>query len=269
MKLVLGLFLLVIGSEPIAAINTKLSIDELIKGSLPSVYDSKLFWQGELYSVEFSPEKKVPRWVSYVLDQSELESEGVNSESEFSKPHFPAQMLTQKNDWLGHHEKRAILLSRPQIWSKHKPYQMEAMHPSMLVPMWPEFYEKGQWARLAHHELNWVKIYKKMVVITGPVFDQASRKLSPYSQVMVPTSYFKIVLIPYPGDVRVSAFLLPHLKKALSTSELKTVTVSQIERLTGIEFFSGLPLSLAKQLKQQKDPLSLHRLKQKLYKDKY
>lgn len=59
-------------------------------------------------------------------------------------------------------------------------------------------------------------------------------------KVAVPKSYYKIIARGKGEDLSILAFLIPHSENALPLERF-LVPVDEVERLTGIDFFKGLP----------------------------
>jgi endonuclease G len=79
-------------------------------------------------------------------------------------------------------------------------------------------------------------------VVSGPVFaGKTPKKIGP-DKVAVPTHTYKVILCVHPnGDKEMLGFVLPNIDKPTGTISDYTFSVNQVEKLTGLDFFSALP----------------------------
>ena len=76
----------------------------------------------------------------------------------------------------------------------------------------------------------------EVFVLTGPIFQgQALRQLN--GRVLVPTDLFKAVYVPSRGEA--AAYVAPNA----AGNEWRQVSISELQQLTGIDVFPGLPQS--------------------------
>lgn len=99
---------------------------------------------------------------------------------------------------------------------------------------------EGGWQKLEEKVREWVQRDSALIVITGPIVEQGDTAAIGASRVRVPGAFYKIVLAHRVHPMRVAAFVYPN---ATCNGALQdyAVTVREIERLTGIDFFEALP----------------------------
>jgi endonuclease G len=81
------------------------------------------------------------------------------------------------------------------------------------------------------------------MVSSGPVFAGGTpvKTIGP-DKVAVPTHTYKVVLCVSPnGAKEMFGFVLPNIDKPSGTISSSTFSVNQVEKLTGLDFFSALP----------------------------
>ena len=96
----------------------------------------------------------------------------------------------------------------------------------------------GGWNKLEDKVRDWARRDSAIVVATGPVLS-AGMKTIGESRVAVPEHFYKVVFAPYATPRRAIAFLYPNGSSKGAISKY-AVTVDEVERLTGIDFFSAL-----------------------------
>lgn len=121
----------------------------------------------------------------------------------------------------------------------------ESFYLSNMAPQIGPSFNRGIWARLEERVRDLVRSRKRLIVITGPVYE--SDELPPPKKkeigdgtpgVRVPEGFYKIIYDP--KRQRVLAFLLPNRKlRKRKIGEFRT-TVRELEELTGLDFFPAL-----------------------------
>ncbi len=121
----------------------------------------------------------------------------------------------------------------------------ESFYLSNMAPQVGPSFNRGIWARLEERVRELVRSRKRLIVITGPVYE-SDELPSPKKReigdsepgVRVPEGFYKIVYDP--KRQRVLAFLMPNMKlRKRKIGEFRT-TVRDLEELTGLDFFPAL-----------------------------
>jgi endonuclease G len=79
-----------------------------------------------------------------------------------------------------------------------------------------------------------------LYVVCGPVLKNITKTIGITNQISVPDYYFKIILKHDDLTSKCIAFLMPN-EKCPFPLESYVVSVDSIEKMTGIDFFPGLP----------------------------
>lgn len=98
---------------------------------------------------------------------------------------------------------------------------------------------EGGWARLEEKVREWVLRDSALLVFTGPVVNEGDTTLAS-GRVRVPSSYYKVVLAPCVRPMRAIAFIYPNGNSGGRLSQY-AVSVDEVERRTGLDFFLTLP----------------------------
>lgn len=109
---------------------------------------------------------------------------------------------------------------------------------SNMSPQKPEF-NRERWAELE----SWIRTYvidfqEPVYVVTGPVLKEGLEKQGA-NEVSIPAQFYKIVLDLTGDEKKAIAFLMPNDHCAYPVSGYVT-SVDEIEKLTGLDFFSSL-----------------------------
>ena len=212
---------------------------------IPS-YARKSLVKHRHYMLSYNEAYEQAAWVAYGLKASQLSS------AERKRPYFieDPQVKTFSADWKNYknsgYNRGHLCPAGDRKFSKYA-YE-ETFFTSNISPMKPEF-NAGVWNRLELQVRNWVRHYDSLYVITGGVLRKGLPAIG-YEKVAVPDAFYKIVVRGALSDPEVLAFLIPHEETAAQLSSF-SVSVDQLERLTGIDFFPGLADVLEDQLESE------------------
>lgn len=98
----------------------------------------------------------------------------------------------------------------------------------------------GAWQMLEEKVREWAMRDSVLVVFTGPILAKQMPTIGKTSKIAVPGQFFKVVFAPYARPSRAIAFVMPNADADKLCSEY-AVSVAEVERLTGFDFFSTLP----------------------------
>ncbi|WPP49098.1 DNA/RNA non-specific endonuclease [Catalinimonas niigatensis] len=114
----------------------------------------------------------------------------------------------------------------------------ESFFMSNMSPQLPEF-NRGIWRLLEEQVREWALENGKLFVVTGPVFNQRSRRIGD-NKVSIPKAYYKVLLDYTEPEIKAIGFLLPNEG---SDKDIFTfaVPIDSIEKVTQIDFFPALP----------------------------
>jgi endonuclease G len=104
---------------------------------------------------------------------------------------------------------------------------------------------RGMWGSLERRTRDWVKRDGEAYVVTAPVLENGLNRIK--SGVSIPDYYYKIIY--FPDDQIVKAFLIPNIKPIKNEKFYDySVSVDEIEKVTGLDFFAELPDSIEDEL---------------------
>lgn len=108
-----------------------------------------------------------------------------------------------------------------------------------IVPQRPRL-NRELWQRIEEVEVDyWARWFGELWVFTGPVFDDRPQFMS--SGVEIPDGFYKILLdVDRAGKPRVIAFLVPQNVRGDAALDALVVSVDDIEKISGFDFFSEL-----------------------------
>ena len=98
---------------------------------------------------------------------------------------------------------------------------------------------EGGWAKLEEKVREWTARDSALLVFTGPVVSDSDTTLAS-GRVKVPSAYYKVILATCVRPMRVIAFIYPNGHSGGRLQQY-AVSVDEVERRTGLDFFSTLP----------------------------
>ena len=185
-------------------------------------------------------------WVCYILSAKQLQLPRLRRTNKFvPDPEViwkPVKAVDYaKTGYDRGHLAPAADMSYAELPLKHSFYM------SNISPQVPGC-NRGIWKRLEMQARKWALQEQRLCIITGPLF----LRKKPYNYmngIPVPDGFFKIVLDLTPPH-KMAAFVIPNdgSKKRL---RYFSVSVAEVEKMTGFKFFVGFPNS--RKLKRRND----------------
>lgn len=193
------------------------------------------------YTLSYSEENEQAEWVFYELKKSELNY----NNNDFKRPFFieDPMVKTGSADWKNYrrsgYDKGHLCPAGDRKYNKQ--LFEETFYTSNISPQKHDFNE-GIWNRLEQKVRYWASKYDGIYVVTGGVLDENLPTIGD-EEVSVPKYFYKVLLDNYKGEYKMIAFLVPHRDSDRPLYEF-VVSVDQIEKMTGIDFFPQLDNAL-------------------------
>ncbi len=128
--------------------------------------------------------------------------------------------------------------------------QRETFLMSNIAPQSPDL-NRIWWRVLEEKEANDFAVRLERVwVLTGPVFDQRIERLA--SGVEIPDAFYRIILDEENGAPRVLAFLAPQTITGKEPLAQFLISVREVERQTGLDFYPELPKEVQDRMESAK-----------------
>ncbi len=190
----------------------------------------------EGFEVSFNPDNKTPNYVVWTLQGLETEGASARSNKFWTDRELEGCADTKDYSYSGY-DRGHMCPAGEQKWSD------EAMHHSFVMAnICPQSHElnTGAWKTLEDKERIWAKRDSAIVIVAGPIYDTSDKKTIGNNRVRVPSAFFKVLLAPYAQPMRSIGFVYPNMKCEGNMASY-AVTVDEVEKITGLDFFSVLP----------------------------
>ena len=117
---------------------------------------------------------------------------------------------------------------------------MQTFLMSNVVPQRHAF-NAGIWKSLEMKEINTLAPRCQSIwIITGPIYPPVITRVLP-SGIPVPEAFYKIILDEIDGRLRAMAFIIDHDQEEEMELSDCLVSIDEIEKRTGLDFFTGFP----------------------------
>jgi len=202
----------------------------------------------ESYSLSYSEAHEQAEWVAYELKKSHL------SNTNFKRPYFEVDkaVKTKSAHWRNYkksgYDRGHLCPAGDRKYSKAT--HDETFLTSNISPQKHDF-NSGVWNRLEQKTRYWAGRYDGVFVVSGGVL-KGKMKTIGEEKVAVPNQFYKVLIDNNSGETKVLAFLMPH-KDSKEPLYKFVVSVDEIERLTGIDFFSELEDAVENKLEASAD----------------
>ena len=214
---------------------------EYVLQGIPS--DSNLHRRkGFLFS--YNPTLKIPNWVAYIIKSEPTKKGYRRPKIDFLfDPYMQKEIQATAEDFKGAFFDRGNLVYWRDIASKGPQAVKEAFYMSVIAPQTTPL-NRGLWRRIEAYG-SAIASSEDLGVIAGPIFrpEKPGHTIEfltmGRSAVAVPTHFFRIHYRP--GGMNVQAFIVPNTVEREVDIKNFLVSVRQIEKETGLDFFNKLP----------------------------
>ncbi len=233
------------------------AFEKLVDFILPAYTDEDRVAGSELirhdgYTLRFRDEYKLADWVAYPLLPEEINGETEREGSSFKPDPDVPTGTALPTDYTHSGYDRGHLAPAGDFKFSRRMMQ-QTFYMSNVTPQAPQF-NRGIWKELEEKVRTWAIQDEGLYVVTGPVLKPGLPTIGRQNQVAVPEQFYKVILYCNQPDIRMIAFLLNNEPSHEPLSSF-VISVDELERITGIDFFPKLPDDLERPLESQRPPV--------------
>ncbi|WP_291139349.1 DNA/RNA non-specific endonuclease [Flavobacterium sp. UBA7663] len=212
---------------------------------LPST-TTKEVYKRNTYVFSYSEEHEQSEWVAYYLDNDDVKA------TNFDRPFFEQDPLVESvsADWRNYKNSgydKGHLCPAGDRKGSFDEYN-ETFFTSNISPQEHEF-NSGVWNRLEEKVRYWAVKSDGLYVVTGGVLSDNLKTIGK-EDVSVPNYFYKVLLSK--DGSKMIGFLVPHENSNQPLYEF-VVSVDEIEKMTGIDFYPNLEDAIENQLESKSD----------------
>ena len=211
------------------------------------------------YSILFDTKYRSPRYVAFPMYPGVIGNSGRTGrwdyDPELSRTIQPNLFKSYNGGWSRGH----MLSSASRTASR--PLNETTFYYSNMLPQ-NQSQNERQWNQLENKERSWaqqVSKYDTLYVVCGPVYSREPLQMTTDrdgKQIPVPDATYKVFLRQEKatGNWHSIGFIMPNRSLSGTKYDAYAVPVSEVERQTGLQFFTHLPKDKAVGIKSQNAP---------------
>ena len=189
------------------------------------------------YTLSYDAKNKTPQWVAWELTNEETRGKEERTNDFQPDPQvIGTQVVTFDYSGSGY-DRGHMAPAGDMKWSKQA--MQESFYMTNICPQ-DHHLNTEDWTDLEMKSREWARRYGKVYIACGPIYKGIRNEYIGEHRVKVPDAFFKVILI---DDARKSYALGFLFENKAGERPLKEylVSVDEIEKLTGMDFFSILP----------------------------
>ena len=209
--------------------------------SLPVSSSSKsdILIEHEGFALLYDTKTLCPRWVAWELTAEETRGKVTRQGVDFKEDEsVPKQYQVASWDYNGGQYGRGHMCPAGDMkWSQQA--MQDCHYMTNICPQNAEL-NKTWWEHLERACRGWARQDGSVQIVCGPVFSENPKHFGKKHRMAVPKGFYKVVLSLKKGREKAIGFYYTN-DDAIQPMEDAVRSVDDIERMTGIDFFSSLP----------------------------
>lgn len=191
------------------------------------------------YSVSYNRELKIPNWVAWELTPEKLVERESRTNRFLPDPDLPQSEAVTTEDYKKTGWDRGHMCpAGDNRW--HRKAMQESFYMTNICPQNHNL-NRGDWKELEEACRRWARKEGRIFIVCGPVlYNSKHRTLGKQHQVTIPEAFFKVILCTDSTPPKAIGFIY---KNTSGNHPLDSYvnSVDEVERITGIDFFTALP----------------------------
>ena len=193
------------------------------------------------YPVGYNKDTKQPNWVGYYLSGARLNSGSESRSEDFREDE---SLRPAWRSLLSDYRKSGFDRGHLAPAADFR-FSADAMSETFLLSnMSPQIhdYNAGIWLTAEKIARKNAYEYGDLYIVTGPIFNSMPPSSAiGESKVGVPDAFYKVFLVYNDSDKKGIGFIIPHEKGKFKNIAYYAMSIDDVEKATGIDFFYNLP----------------------------
>lgn len=215
------------------------------------------------YSICYRENYEQAEWSAYRLTSEQLIKNAKRTDDFRSDPEITTESATLSDYKSSGYDRGHLTPAADMAFSQEA--MSETFYMSNMSPQAGGF-NRGIWKDLEAEVREWTKKFGRTYVVSGPIFDKPAEEYKSIgsNKVSVPEYYYKVILAPLYEDendamsgadtkgLTAIGFIFPN-KKCTDSYFNYAVNIDEVEKRTGLDFFSQLEDSVEHQVESSFD----------------
>ncbi len=192
------------------------------------------------YTVSYNKDLKLPNWVAWQLSAEHTDGPYKRGGIKFQEDEDVVEPRATDDDYRrSGYDRGHMCPSGDNKWSENA--QRESFLFTNICPQ-DHGLNAGDWNEMEGKCRKWAEKYGNLFIVCGPILYKGEHKKIGKNKVVVPEAYYKVVLRMGEKPCAIG-FVYKNISGNRPMGDYIN-TIDQVERITGIDFFSALPDSL-------------------------
>ena len=201
------------------------------------------------YRLSYNPATRLPVWVAWHLTAEHTDGPYSRKGIKFAEDEdVPVPRATNMDYVNSGYDRGHICPSGDNKWSEEA--QLQSFLYTNCCPQLHNL-NAGDWNELEGKCRKWAQQYGGVYIGSGPLLLNKKHKTIGKNKVVVPEAFFKVVLC-MEGEPKAIGFIYRNEANNKTMSSYVN-TVDDVERLTGLDFFSALPDEVEREVEAKAD----------------
>lgn len=189
------------------------------------------------YILSYNPATRLPVWVAWHLTADHTDGAHSRNGLKFAEDEEVPEPRATNMDYVNSgYDRGHICPSGDNRWSREA--QVQSFLYTNCCPQLHNL-NTGDWRELEEKCRVWARQYGEIYIVSGPLLFNKKHKTIGKNRVVVPEAFYKVVLC-LQGTPKAIGFIYRNEANNKRMSSYVN-TVDDVERLTGLDFFSALP----------------------------
>lgn len=219
----------------------------LIALFLSSAFAATEIIHKQYYTLNYNEDHEVANWVSYELEKNQLQN-CVKRRNNFRADPEVSTGSAQLSDYKGSGFDRGHLVPAGDM-KFNSQAMSETFYMSNMSPQPPKF-NQVRWGQLEYLIRAWAFHYNRIWIVTGPILHNGLSTIGKTTNVSVPEEYYKVILKKEGNSYQGIAFLM-HTSVPYTDLSAYVVSIDEVERLSGHDFFQFLDNRMEERVESQ------------------
>ena len=198
--------------------------------------------QHKAYTLLYSTEMRTPIWVAWEVTREEIRGNSKRTNEFVPDPKVKGRKAYTADYTGSGYDRGHMAPAADMKWNQQA--MEESFYMTNICPQVPNL-NRGDWNDLEEKTREWAKRYGSAYVACGPIYRNKTPKRIGTHEVAVPDAFFKVILVKKGLEVETIGFIFENRKGAAPLKRYSR-PVKEVERITGMDFFSALPDEIEK-----------------------
>lgn len=189
------------------------------------------------YVTSYNKTTRNPNWVAWTLTKEHTYGQQLRQNERFEEDlDVPTPRSTFQDYYNSQLDRGHMCPAGDNKWDQ------QAMTESFLMTnVCPQNHglNKEDWNTLEIQCRTWARKFGELTIVCGPIYENENPRLLGRNKVMVPSAFFKVVYRPLPKPCAIGFIF--HNNGSSQPWRQQAVSVDEVERHSGINFFHELP----------------------------